>query len=302
MGRDPVLQTLRPGGLRVGVPRGPQHRHEHLGPDFLPRGPVDHRNRHPRVVHEQLLAAPVLLAHHQVLPAEPLPVVAAEPRVLVSVRMPLLVLLPEQVQGHALAPSGIGLRHRVRTAALRRALEFPVDLGPVRHHAGVDQLTGQRRREQHPLQIGVGQVLGQRPGQSRPFRALHIGSDRGSGNSADTRNLPVTQPLAPLEAENLSDLAHRYTLVGHGVLSDLKERAPYRLSSMRRAAPAGEKPPSQGGSFAMEWVATLPWNGWQLCRGMGGSFRVEWVATLPWNRWQLCRNGMNRLHPLRHHR
>jgi hypothetical protein len=34
-------------------------------------------------------------------------------------------------------------------------------------------------------------------------------------------------------------------------------------------------------------VATLPWNQWQLCRGMIGSFAMESVATLPWNRWQL---------------
>ena len=27
-----------------------------------------------------------------------------------------------------------------------------------------------------------------------------------------------------------------------------------------------------GGNFALEWVATLPWNGWQLCAGTGGNF------------------------------
>jgi hypothetical protein len=44
-----------------------------------------------------------------------------------------------------------------------------------------------------------------------------------------------------------------------------------------------------GGNFAMESVATLPWNQWQLSRGIGGSFRVESVATFAWNRWQLSR-------------
>src|SRR5215467_4696793 len=36
-------------------------------------------------------------------------------------------------------------------------------------------------------------------------------------------------------------------------------------------------------------VATLPWNQWQLCRGMSGRFAMESVATFAWNRWQLCR-------------
>ena len=33
----------------------------------------------------------------------------------------------------------------------------------------------------------------------------------------------------------------------------------------------------------MESVAALPWNQWQLSRGMGGRLRLESVATLVWN-------------------
>jgi hypothetical protein len=44
-----------------------------------------------------------------------------------------------------------------------------------------------------------------------------------------------------------------------------------------------------GGNFAVELAATLPWNQWQLSRGISGNFAVESVATLPWNQWQLCR-------------
>jgi hypothetical protein len=33
----------------------------------------------------------------------------------------------------------------------------------------------------------------------------------------------------------------------------------------------------------MESMATLPWNQWQLSRGMGGNLAVEWVATFAWN-------------------
>lgn len=46
--------------------------------------------------------------------------------------------------------------------------------------------------------------------------------------------------------------------------------------------------PMRGGSFAVESVAGLLWNQWQLSYGTGGSFAVESVAGFTWNRWQLC--------------
>lgn len=38
-------------------------------------------------------------------------------------------------------------------------------------------------------------------------------------------------------------------------------------------------------------VAALPWNQWQLSRGMGGTLRLESVAGLVWN----TRMGFNRI-------
>jgi hypothetical protein len=43
----------------------------------------------------------------------------------------------------------------------------------------------------------------------------------------------------------------------------------------------------RGGNFAVESVATLPWNDRQLCNGISGNFGAESMATLPWNQWQL---------------
>lgn len=31
----------------------------------------------------------------------------------------------------------------------------------------------------------------------------------------------------------------------------------------------------------MEWAATLPWNRWQLSRGLGGNFHVEYAIASP---------------------
>jgi hypothetical protein len=46
----------------------------------------------------------VIVSHHQVEAALVLPVMLGEPGVLEAVRVLLLVLLPEQLQGHALMP------------------------------------------------------------------------------------------------------------------------------------------------------------------------------------------------------
>jgi len=40
-------------------------------------------------------------------------------------------------------------------------------------------------------------------------------------------------------------------------------------------------------------VAALPWNQWQLSRGMGGRLRLESVATLVWNTQVLAKTSVN---------
>ena len=44
MGGDPVGQLLRPGGLGIGVRRGPEHGHEDLGEAHGARGAIDLRH------------------------------------------------------------------------------------------------------------------------------------------------------------------------------------------------------------------------------------------------------------------
>lgn len=91
------------------------------------------------VVHEQLFTGPVILTHHQIQLAPPGPVVLAEPPVLITVRVGLPVLLPEQEQGDILAR------------------EFVADVLPVGYASG---LCRQVRwwREQQLLQMGLVQI------------------------------------------------------------------------------------------------------------------------------------------------
>lgn len=106
---------------------------------------VDHRHRLAGVVDEQLLADAMFLAHHHVQLALPGPVMLAEPAVLKALRLAQAVLLPEQRQSHAGTPQ-LGMH------------PGPIGQWPL--------LTGHRRgrREQLPLQLGIGQLTG--PGET----------------------------------------------------------------------------------------------------------------------------------------
>ena len=139
MGADPVPQPLGPGGLDIGVTGGPEHGHEDLGLAFLPSGHVDDRDRLAAVVDEQPLPRDMALPQGDRQGPGKGPVVLAKATVLVTVRMDLPVLLPEQVQGDP----------RTAHLAMHRR---PVRLGAA--HLGRWQ-----RREQRCLQGRLAHAL-----------------------------------------------------------------------------------------------------------------------------------------------
>ena len=61
---------------------------------------IHDRDRVAGIVHEELLAGPVFLPQHQIQLAPPAMVQIAELTVLIALRIRLLVLIPEQHQGH----------------------------------------------------------------------------------------------------------------------------------------------------------------------------------------------------------
>ena len=170
------------------------------------------------MVDEQLLARLVVLAHDDIQLPGPLPVVPAEPRIPVPPGIPLPVFVPQQQQGHALAP------------------KFLVDVRPV-GDAPVPGLPPglRRRREQTTLQVGLGQVVRQRPAEADPVQPGQIVAGGVVGDAADTFDLPVAQAL-PVQPEDLPDLAHGNSLVGHGRLLG-KRGGTIPVFIMRRAGP-----------------------------------------------------------------
>ena len=91
-----------------------------------------------------------------------MPVELVELAVGVAVGKGLLVLVPEQHQGHALAP------------------QLEVHFGPVRHRAGPGPGAG--LGEQHGLQGVVVQVSGQGPGETSGADPSHVLGQGGGGH------------------------------------------------------------------------------------------------------------------------
>jgi len=174
MRTDPVGQTLAPRRLREGVAAGAPHRHEHLRLPHLARARVDHRHRRAAIVDEQLLSGPVHLAHAQVQLATPRPVQVAEPAVLVTIRMLLPILLPDQGKRHV--PTLELLVHR-RPVRLRT-------LGLHRRSAG--------RRIQPALQLLPAQAL-PRLQQASLLRPLDILRHARPPDSTRPTGLPLAQ-------------------------------------------------------------------------------------------------------------
>lgn len=174
MGTDPVRQTLRPGGLRIGIIGRTQHSNEYLGGVKLSGCSINDGNRLPGIVNEQLLTRAVILTHHYVQFALPLPILLAEPTVLIAFCMCLPAFLPQQKQGHTFS------------------FEIQLNLGPV---GNPTLLCGQVRRwwEQQPFQAGVIQFLRYRPIQACVSGPTQIFTDCWPSNTACRSDLTIAQ-------------------------------------------------------------------------------------------------------------
>jgi hypothetical protein len=193
---EPVVHRLARGGAGVGVVRGAEHSDEDLRGRDLAGARVDDRHGLPGVVDEQPLTCDVGLSHRARQRCRPRPVFDAETRVLVGEVVAAGVLLPQQLQGHA------------------RALELLVDVGVVRLKLGAR--TRYRRPVQAPLQLGIVELLGQRPVDTGAASHRHDAADRALGHLQRTAALAVAQPRLQVQAQDFSDLTHRDPRCGHG--------------------------------------------------------------------------------------
>ena len=147
MGGQEGRRVLAERRLDVGVVAGPQHGHEEVGGAQLAAFRIDDRKGVAGPVDEQLLAGLVLAAHDHVDLGRPAAVALAEPAVLIALRVGVLVLAPEQHQGHVLARQ-------------LRAHVLPVGLAHIDGDLALGAIEA-------PLQGGFAEPLRQRPGKPR---------------------------------------------------------------------------------------------------------------------------------------
>jgi hypothetical protein len=100
---DPVGQTLGPGRLGIGRVGRARDRHQNGRFMHLTAVAVDHWDALAGVIHKELFARAMRLAHDQSQLGGPGPIRLAEPAVLEALWRDGFVFLPQQAQGHARA-------------------------------------------------------------------------------------------------------------------------------------------------------------------------------------------------------
>jgi hypothetical protein len=169
---DEIDAALGEGRLGVGVVGRAEHGDEEFDRDDLAGRRVDQHRPLPRVIDKRLLARRVDLAHRGALLRQPAPVVPAEGRIPVAVRMRRQILEMEELQRDARAtqlgvhPDQIGSRPRDGQRQLR----------PV----------------QRPLQRVVAERADGIPGERHRLRPGHHRGDRSRTDPQTPGCVPVT--------------------------------------------------------------------------------------------------------------
>ena len=203
---DPVGLPLRGRGARKRVVRRAPHRNEHARRPDLAGGRVDHPHRLAGVVHEQLLARLVLLAHRAAQRRGERRVQLAEARAAVRQQPRLAavsVLLPQQLQRHALAA------------------QLPVHVGQCRHRVAAAHVT---LRVQPREQRRVVELARERRGDPGRLRRRHVVGHRALGDAQRPGNRLVRQPALVLQPKHFSYSMHGHPLGRHAwLLSQCKK-------------------------------------------------------------------------------
>src|SRR5690606_16248626 len=206
--------------------------------------------------------------------AAPVAVAVAEAAVLVTVGMRGLVFLPQQHERHALAA------------------HLSMDGWPVRLRSRF--VRGCRQRKEQPLQAGLVEILGQRPGEPGTLGPLEVVADGGVDEPDDTGDLAMAEAVVVPEAQDVSDFAHGYSGRRHRAGGFCVHDTPVveRISSVARQrigqADLGPRPkliPSEGWMQSLGTVDGIRRNGgrdaseeWTGSIGRGGRDPSEYAA------------------------
>ena len=176
MGANPVAQTLGPRALDVGVITRPLGRDKNMDLARLARLRIDDLHRRTGVIHKELLARLVLEAHRHVQRLRPRAVEFAIAAVAVALRVDRPVLLPQQLERHALPA------------------QLPMDRRPIRQRPFHLPRPGRRREQQRPQRPLV-HFLGQRPRKPRRLGPHDVFPCRRNADATARGNRPMAQAV-----------------------------------------------------------------------------------------------------------
>ena len=195
MRTDPIGKPFRPARLGVGVVGCAERRDEDVGGTLRAICLIKHRHRVAGIIDEQLLPGRMRLPHRRRDRFAPFAIEIAEAAVTVAVRLLRAVLLPQQHQRHA-AP-----------------LHLLVDLAPIDRRTRRTRLA--RNRKQPPLELGVVDLLGHRPGDADHAGSAHVLPDHRLADARRLADLPQAHPKRVLEPQHVTHFAHRQSLRWH---------------------------------------------------------------------------------------
>ena len=164
----------------------------------------------------------------------------AEAAVTVALRMNGAIVLPQQRKRHA------------------RALEFTVDLGPIRLRLEKPTDTADRV-EQQRFQLSVRHLRSKGPGERSPFNTLQISTKSVVWRSA----MPKTPRLCPFGSETIPRIGSAPPLTLHGqarLYRGIAVVRPPTALSCRRRSPRHLRiePDGQGAALPQRFVVSRP--------------------------------------------
>lgn len=178
MRANPVGECLRPGRFSIGEAGGSEHRHEDLRLADLAGLAINDRDLLAGIVHEDLVAGRMLLAHRRRKPLLEASKELTKAGIAVTFGMRPTILLPQDEQGDAWL------------------FELDGKIGPVRLDASSRAPFDAVATEELVRKRIVSQLARQRPAQSNRSCALQIILHRTARYSQYDRNLAGAGPAS----------------------------------------------------------------------------------------------------------
>ena len=189
VGADPGGEVLRETGPGKRIITRAQGGHKEIGIPGLPCNGICYRDGLAGIVDKQFFPGPICLPEAYVTFVGPLVIAFAELAVLISVRVGLLIFIPEKLKGNALLPQ------LLVNAIHRRHKPF---IGVYMHNW----------RKQHMFHGSLVKIIRQGPGKPLLLSSIQIIFDGAPGDVTTFGNLTCGETFLPFQSQYFFYFAH----------------------------------------------------------------------------------------------